>query len=75
MSRLAGFLVPRFGVAWLLVAMLFLISAAGWWKFHRDLYVEEQAAVEVVKRSWAKIAVHRIDFQFPRMPAPVVLIG
>ena len=54
-----AFLVPRFGTAWLFVAMLLFISAAGWWKFHRDLYVEERDAVRRLNEAGGKVTVHR----------------
>lgn len=49
--RRRGLLVPRFGIGWLFVGMLLLISAAGWWKFHRDLYVEEIEVLQALRNS------------------------
>lgn len=53
------FLVPRFGTGWLFVAMLLLISVAGWWKFHRDLYVEEVEVIRSLRSSAGKVVVRR----------------
>lgn len=71
-SRLARWITPRFGLRWVFVGMLFLISAAGWWKFHRDLYVEEVAAIEGLLRSGAKVSAQRIDLPnfFPGADKP-----
>ncbi|HEV7282393.1 MAG TPA: hypothetical protein VGN57_19480 [Pirellulaceae bacterium] len=67
MARKLGFasrLVPRFGLLWIFAAMLLCISGAGWWKFHRDLYVEERVVVEALKASGGKVACHHRDFGY-----------
>lgn len=44
--------------------MLLVVSAAGWWTFHRDLYVEEREVVEALKSSGQKVAFHHVDRRF-----------
>ncbi|HEV7280097.1 MAG TPA: hypothetical protein VGN57_07790 [Pirellulaceae bacterium] len=46
-------------MGWLFVGMLLLISAAGWWKFHRDLYVEEIQVIRALRNSGGRISVGR----------------
>jgi hypothetical protein len=58
-SRRLRLLVPRFGPGWLFVGMLFLISAAGWWKFHRDLYVEEVEVIRALRNHADIVTVRR----------------
>lgn len=67
-SRLARLLVPRFGTAWLFVGMLLLISAAGWWKFHRDLYVEEVEVLQKLRADGLSVIVRREDSGWASTP-------
>lgn len=65
-TRRRRFPVPRFGIGWIFVGMLLVISAAGWWKFHRDLYVEEVEVVRSLRKHAGKVTVRRSDLaDFP----------
>lgn len=62
MSRLARALVPRFGILGMAAAMLLVVSGAGWWTFHRDLYVEEREVVERALRAGASLRIDEADY-------------
>lgn len=57
--RQSRWISPRFGMMSTVVGMLLFISAAGWWKFHRDLYVEERDAIRKLNEAVGKFTVHR----------------
>lgn len=51
----------RFGTLSLVATMLLVVSGAGWWTFHRDLYVEETKALEALQRGGLSVTAERGD--------------
>src|SRR5687768_14648294 len=50
----------RFGTLSLFATMLLVVSAAGWWKFHRDLYVEEIMVLAELKKEAGGVYFDRL---------------
>lgn len=51
----------RFGTLSLFAAMLLVVSGAGWWKFHWNLYVEEVDARTALLREGLTVSTERRD--------------